>query len=70
MVHVYIDLGTPYAYYTYYNPKVSIVSVWLMLTIITPYFLISKVIIVLASLKPRRLLGPPSRAIRVTARNI
>jgi hypothetical protein len=69
-VYVYIDLKTPYTYHIYYNSEVSIMSVWLIFIIIISYFLVSKVIIILASLKLRRLLGLPSRAIRVTARNI
>jgi len=37
MVRVYIDLGIPYAQYAHHIPKVSIVSVQPMLTMITPF---------------------------------
>jgi hypothetical protein len=37
MVYAYIDLGNRHTYYTYYNSRVSIVSVYPMLIMITSY---------------------------------
>jgi hypothetical protein len=66
---VYIDLENSDIHYTYHKSLSKydehIASAYNNHSI----FLMSMVIIVLAILMPRRLLGTPSRAIRVTARN-
>jgi hypothetical protein len=69
MVHVYIDLGNPYIHDTYYNPLSKYGERVAYAYNDYSILLVSMVIIVLAVLMLRRLLGIPSRAIRVTARN-
>jgi hypothetical protein len=69
MVYVYIDLGNPYIYYAYHNPFSKYGERVADAYNNHPMLLVSMVIIILAVLMPRRLLGVRSRAIRVTARN-